>query len=152
MSIINKHILCYSLLGLLSIACNPKTNFDKTKESEIISDSLVLSNNKHNYIVGDSLIVLHLRNNSKESISYGSDYDIEYFDTTSSHWNSVVFSEDVIFTLQKINLLQGGCDTLKIYLYPNFYQYIPGEYRISKDVYLNDSIKRKIYYNFHLEK
>lgn len=152
MSIINS--ICSCILPLLLIACSNNTKkkeLDRTNESELNSDSLVLSNSNNHYIIGDSLIKLCLTNNSSDTISYGNDYDIEYYDSISSNWNKVMFSHDIIFTLQKINLCPEGRDTIKIHLYPNFYDYKPGEYRISKNILVDDELDTtKVYFNFTL--
>lgn len=145
------NFICCSVLYLLLIACNHTKKLDIANESEVTSDSLAISNNKHNYTIGDSLIKLCLQNNTSGTISYGNNYDIELYDSISCTWNSIVFNEDIIFTLQKFNLYQGGSDTIKIHLYPNFYDYKPGKYRISKDIQIYDeSSTTKIYFNFSL--
>lgn len=105
------------------------TSENKTNEGEVNLKDVYIKAEKTVYELGIKEITLEIKNNSKQEVSYGLQYEVEKFE--NSKWVKVPFKEEPMF-VEIAYILQPGKTNTQVISLSNLKELIAGKYRIVK--------------------
>lgn len=106
------------------------SNIDTVNFPSCCIDMSVVPNE---YASCDSKITLVIKNNCSSPVTYGNDYSLEFYNAQKNKWEKIVYKDiNIVFDLIAMELNAHSSDTVAIFLYPKYYKFIPGKYKIRK--------------------
>ncbi len=108
------------------------SNIDTVNSPSYCVDMNVVPNE---YASSDSKIALVINNNCSFSVTYSNDYTLEFYNAQKNQWENIVYKDiNIVFDLIAIELNGHSSDTMAIFLYPQYHKFIPGKYKVRKNI------------------